>query len=156
MQDKPTVQIKVPATPILELKTPLLKLGLSLIYETLVIVALLFLCGLVFLLTAGDASNGVKRYALQLFLWLSIGIYFVWCWHKSGQTLAMHTWRLKLVTQNNHSLSLNIAIARYVLASISLMLFGFGFLWAIVDPDRLFLHDRLLKTKIIAVQRNTA
>lgn len=155
MQDQLTEQ-KVPATSMLELKIPLLKLGASLIYEALVIIALSFLCALVFILMAGDATHGVKRYALQLFLWVSVGIYFVWCWHKSGQTLAMQTWRLKLVTKNNHLLSFNIAIARYVLASISLMLFGLGFLWAIVDPDKLFLHDRLLKTKIIAVQRNTA
>ena len=155
MQDKLTVQ-KVPAASMLELKASLFKLGASLVYEALVIIALSFLCALVFLLMAGDASHGVKRYALQLFLWVSIGIYFVWCWYKSGQTLAMQSWRLKLVTQSNRPLSLNIALARYMLASVSLMLFGFGFLWAIVDPDRLFLHDRLLKTKIIAVQRNTA
>ena len=134
----------------------LLKLGACLIYETLVIIALSFACALIFLLVFGDASRGVKRYALQLFLWLSIGLYFVWCWQKNGQTLAMQTWRLKLVNQNNQSLSLKLAMVRYLFASISLMLFGLGFLWAIVDRDKLFLHDRLLKNQIIFVQRNTA
>jgi uncharacterized RDD family membrane protein YckC len=83
-------------------------------------------------------------------------VYFVWCWRKSGQTLAMQTWQLKLVDNRAQLLTVNVAIARYVLACLSLMLFGIGFLWAIVDRDRLFLHDRLLKTHIIYVPRNTA
>ena len=154
MQDKQDVQKQDVQLIVLAIKPPtLLKLGACLIYEALVIIALSFACALVFLLVIGDASHGIKRYALQLFLWLSIGVYFVWCWHKSGQTLAMQTWRLKLVNQNNQILSLDVAIARYVLAFISLMLFGFGFLWAIIDRDNLFLHDRLLKTKLMSTSR---
>ncbi len=157
MQDKQNAQAKkVQAIKVLELKAPsLLKLGACLIYESLVIIALSFACALAFLLIAGDASHDIKRYVLQLFLWLSIGIYFVWCWQKSGQTLAMQTWRLKILDKNNQILTIKLAIARYILASASLMLFGFGFLWAIIDRDRLFLHDRLLQTQIIVVPRST-
>ena len=140
MQDKQVVQTDAPG---------LLKLGACFIYDALVVTALCFACVLVFLWLAGDATHGVKRYLLQLVLWLSVGTYFVWCWTKSGQTLAMQTWRLKLVSNSSQLLPVRVAIERYLLASISLMLFGFGFLWAIVDRDRLFLHDRLLGTHII-------
>lgn len=134
----------------------LLKLGACLIYDALVVIAISFACALVFLWLAGDATHGVKRYLLQLFLLLSVGFYFVWCWLKSGQTLAMQTWQLKLVSQNGQLLSMHVAIARYLLACVSLALFGLGFLWAIIDRDRLFLHDRLLKTHIIYAPRNIA
>ncbi len=127
----------------------LIKLGACLIYEVLVVIALSFACTLLYLWLMGDATHGIKRYLLQLFLWLSVGLYFVWCWLKNGQTLAMKTWHLKLVEQDGGLISLPGAIARYVLASLGLMLFGFGFLWIIFDRDRLFLHDRLLKSKII-------
>ena len=138
-----------PAAAAFELKQPtLLKLGGSLVYDALVIIALCFAGALLFITVVGDATLGIKRYLLQLFLWLAIGAYFVWCWLKSGQTLAMHTWHLSLVRADHAPLSIQRAIARYVLASLSLMLFGLGFLWAIVDPDRRFLHDRLLHTKI--------
>lgn len=144
MQNKQSISFEAPS---------LLKLGACLIYDALVIIALSFACALIFVWVSGDATHGVKRYLLQLFLWVSIGVYFVWCWQKSGQTLAMQTWKLKLVTQGGSQesqlLSVKLAMTRYVLASISLMLFGFGFLWAIIDRDRLFLHDRLLKTRII-------
>lgn len=140
MKNKQVVQTKAPS---------LFKLGACLIYDALVVIALCFACALVFLWLAGDATHGIKRYLFQLFLWLSVGVYFVWCWLKSGQTLAMQTWQLKLVSQDGRLLSVRLAIARYVLASMSLMLFGLGFLWAIFDRDRLFLHDRILKSRII-------
>lgn len=134
------------------MKAPsLLTLGACLIYEALVVIALSFLCALVFILLVGDATHGVKRVCLQLFLWFAIGVYFVWCWHKSGQTLAMQTWKLQIVNQNLNLLSVKMAIARYVLSTLSLMLFGLGFLWAIVDREHLFLHDRLLKNKLHSI-----
>ncbi|MSP87146.1 MAG: RDD family protein [Methylotenera sp.] len=134
----------------------LLKLWASLLYETLAVIALCLVCAWAFVMLFGEATHGVKRGLLQLFLWLSVGVYFVWCWRKGGQTLAMQTWQLKVVNHESTLLTVHIAIARYVLSCMSLMLFGFGFLWAIVDRDHLFLHDRLLKTHIICVPRNTA
>ncbi|MDP2070225.1 RDD family protein [Methylotenera sp.] len=132
-----------------------LKLGACLVYEALVIIALLLVSTAVFVLIFGNSASGIKRTLMQLFLFITVGVYFVWCWQKSGQTLAMQTWHLKLVNKEAHLLSLNAAIARYVLACVSLMLFGLGFLWAFLDRDRLFLHDRLLKNRIIYVPRNT-
>ena len=134
----------------------LLKLGACFIYDALAVIALCFVCALVVIILIGDASYGLKRYMLQLFLWIAIGIYFVWCWSKSGQTLAMQTWQLKVVNEDYQLLTWNKATARYMLASVSLMLFGLGFLWAIVDRGHLFLHDRLLNTYIIYVPRNAA
>ena len=136
-----------------ELKTEapsLIKLGACLIYEALTVIALSFACVGLFLWIAGDATHGIKRLLMQLFLWLTIGAYFVWCWLKNGKTLAMQAWKFKLVNQENQLLSLKLAIARYLLATLSLVLCGLGFLWAVVDKDGLFLHDRLLKCKIVA------
>lgn len=134
----------------------LLKLGACFIYDALIVIALSFAFAGLFLFIAGDATHGLKRYLLQFTLWLFIGKYFVWCWTKSGQTLAMKTWKLKLVDMDGSLLEPKMAALRYVAATLSLMLFGIGFLWAIVDPDRLYLHDRLLKNRITAVPRNTA
>ncbi|MDI1363044.1 RDD family protein [Methylotenera sp.] len=133
-----------------------IKLGACLIYEMLVVIALSLAATAIFVLLLGEATIGIKRYLLQLFLWLTAGVYFVWCWHRKGQTLAMQTWQLKLLNQKAQLLPLKAAIVRYLLASLSLMVFGLGFLWVIVDRDRLFLHDRLLKNKITYAPRKTA
>ena len=125
------------------------KLFVACVYESLLLIALWMLCTWIFVRVFGDATGGYKRYLLQLVLWLITGVYFVWCWYKSGQTLATQTWKIKLVNQRNDCLSLKQAIIRYALASACLLAFGLGYLWALIDENGLFLHDRLLKTRFI-------
>jgi uncharacterized RDD family membrane protein YckC len=119
------------------------------LYELFLLIALWMFCTWIFVSLFGDATHYSKRYFLQLFLWLVTGAYFVWCWCRSGQTLPAKTWKIKLVNQDNALLTLNQAFIRYALASASLLACGLGFAWALVDNDRLFLHDRLLKTRFI-------
>ena len=130
-----------------------LRLAACLVYDGLVVLALSFALALGFISVFGDASHGLKRYALQLFLWLGIGFYFAWCWRKSGQTLAMQTWQLRLSHGPVDLLNWSQALRRYALASLSLGAFGLGFMWAVFDRDGLFLHDRLLNNRITFVPR---
>ena len=127
----------------------LIKLGACLLYELLTVIAIVFVSAGLFVWIAGDATQGAKRLLLQIFLWLIVGAYFVWCWRQSGRTLAMQTWKFKLVGHDSQLLSLKIAVLRYVLATLSIVLCGLGFVWAIVDRQHLFLHDRLLKSRIV-------
>ncbi|QKM64591.1 transporter [Polynucleobacter tropicus] len=53
-----------------------------------------------------------------LYLYSVLGIYFVWYWTKSGQTLAMQTWRIRMIGANGFNLSRRQAIWRYVYGSL--------------------------------------
>lgn len=128
----------------------LFKLGACLMYELLTIVAIIFVSTGLFLIVAGDAGHGIKRLFLQLFLWLVVGAYYIRCWIKTGQTLAMQAWKLKLVDERHRLLSIRQAMAKYLLATVSMAFFGAGFLWAVVDKDSRFLHDRLLRYQVIS------
>lgn len=44
---------------------------------------------------------------------------------------------------------LSLLYERYLVALAGSLLFGAGFLWALLDGDRQFLHDRLAGTRII-------
>lgn len=127
----------------------LMKLGACLLYELLTITAIVFVSAGLFVWLFGDATYGLKRLMLQLFLWCVIGAYFILCWLKSGQTLAMQAWKIRVLDQHNQMLSLKLAVLRYILVNMSLLLCGIGFLWAIVDRERLFLHDRLLNCRLV-------
>jgi uncharacterized RDD family membrane protein YckC len=118
-------------------------------YELLLLIALWMLCTWIFVSLFGEATAGYKRYILQLVLWLCTGAYFVWCWCKSGQTLATQAWKIKLVNQQNKPLNLKQAWIRYALASACLLACGAGYFWALIDKNGLFLHDRLLKTRFV-------
>jgi len=75
--------------------------------------------------------------------------YFTWYWSNGGQTLAMKTWRIRLVTRDGFVVRPGQAFLRFLLCWPSIMLFGVGLVWAVFDRERLFLHDRLAGTQLL-------
>lgn len=76
--------------------------------------------------------------------------YNAYFWAKSGQTLAMKTWRLKLLdSQTQQAPRLFQAILRACLAWLSFFCLGLGFFWPLVDKKRRTWHDILSNTQII-------
>ena len=121
----------------------------SLCYEALLLTALLFVGGWAFL-GAGKALDPVlARPLLQLWLLAVAAVYFGYSWTHNGQTLPMKTWRIRLVVRDGGALGASHALRRFLFALLSLASCGLGWVWALVDPERQFLHDRLAGTKIV-------
>ena len=118
----------------------------SALYEALVVVALAFVATFPFLAFFGDSTHGWRRTLLQGWVFSIVGAYFVWFWTHGGQTLPMKTWHLRLMRRDGAAVGMARAIHRYLLAVLGLAALGAGFAWALVDRDRLFLHDRLAGT----------
>ena len=120
------------------------------VYECIVSLAILLLAGLAFhAVVRTTVAYEQARIYFQAYLVFTIGIYYCWHWTRIGQTLPMKTWRLRLVTDSGKLIGRSHALARYCLAWISLLSFGLGFLWAFIDTDGQFLHDRILHTRIV-------
>lgn len=122
---------------------------LSMVYEAVLAFAVAFLAGIAFYGAAEGNLAGKARLLFQIYLFLILGVYFVACWSRGGRTLAMQTWKMRVVRRDGASLSIGRAAWRYALAWISLLSVGAGFLWACVDSDGQFLHDRLAGTRIV-------
>ena len=54
-------------------------------------------------------------------VYLIFGIYFTWYWTETGQTLAMQTWHVKMVDENENLLKRNQALIRYAISSLWLI-----------------------------------
>ncbi|SCY69253.1 Uncharacterized membrane protein YckC, RDD family [Nitrosospira sp. Nl5] len=121
----------------------------SMIYESLLLVAVLFIASFVFHLIFRDTSSLFFRPAFQLYLLLVAGTYFTWFWTHGGQTLPMQTWKFRVISADGNRLTLKQAVARYLFAVIGIFCFGCGVIWALFDRDRQFLHDRLAGTRIV-------
>lgn len=119
----------------------------SLLYEVLLLAGLWFVAASLFLALLAPAGMRPPRLLLQAWLLCAGGAYFLSCWCRSGQTLPMKTWDLWLGMADGTPVGLDRALLRYVAAAVG-SLFGLGFLWALVDPQRQFLHDRLVGTRI--------
>lgn len=122
---------------------------LSLAYEAPLLCAVLALGAIPLIALTHGVEHFFVRPLLQLYLASLAGVYFVYQWRRSGQTLPMKTWRLRLVPRNGGALSLGQAVRRYCLALAGLLALGAGFAWAFVDPEHQFLHDRLAGTRIV-------
>jgi uncharacterized RDD family membrane protein YckC len=85
----------------------------------------------------------------QAHFFIVLLIYFLWFWSNGGQTLAMKTWRIRLVTLDGRPISPAQALIRYLLCWPSFALAGAGLLWALADRDRQFLHDRIAGTRLV-------
>ena len=122
------------------------------LYESLILVAVLFITGLLFHLVFRDTNSLFFRPAFQLYLLIVGGIYFTWFWTHGGQTLPMQTWKLRVVNADGGRVYLKQALARYLFAVIGIFFFGCGILWALFDREGLFLHDRLAGTRIVRIE----
>lgn len=120
----------------------------SMLYESFLLLAVVFLAGFVFVSLTQGATSAPVKLVFQLYITGVVAAYFLWFWLHGGQTLAMKTWHLRLVGMDGQPVSLRQALLRFVVA-VPGVLSGLSVLWALFDRDRQFLHDRLAKTKII-------
>jgi uncharacterized RDD family membrane protein YckC len=124
----------------------------SALYDLLLTGALILIATFPFLAVFGDSTSGWRRHLLQLWVLAVVGAYYVWFWTQSGQTLPMKTWRIRLVrAADGAPVGMAQAAHRFLIAVLGALAVGLGFLWAFVDRDRQFLHDRLAGTALVEV-----
>lgn len=142
-------------------------------YEALLVAAIAMGAAFLFVGAATDELHGLARLVFQLYLLLIVGGYFVWCWRR-GRTLAMKAWKLRVVRVDGTPLHISQALLRFVYAALTLgtglvgavalwkapaapgwLALGLGVFdlaWAVFDPDKQFLHDRLARTRLVLVK----
>lgn len=116
------------------------------VYEAVLLFAVAFFAAWLFFFASGaqDATSGGLRHALQLFIGMVFAAYFLWCWLRGGQTLAMKAWHIRLVDVTPQK-----ALLRLFLAAL---LFPVSIVWALFDRERQFLHDRLAGTRLMSTR----
>lgn len=142
------------------------------LYEGILLFAVVFVAGWLFsaLGQVRDAMDA-RRPLLQAFLFVVFGIYFAWFWTR-GQTLAMKTWKIRVVDASGRRLSQARALLRYLcswlwfLPPLAVLAFapvtplsavlavgGWVLAWALLSrlhPQQQFWHDALAGTRLIA------
>ena len=152
------------------------------LYEQLVLLGVIALTFLVPNLALGVLLGvSLPNWLSFLYLYAVLGIYFVWYWTKSGQTLAMQTWRIRMIDQQGCTLTRRQALLRYLYGSLWIipcvllqwafhleewqileMLFAVAlFFWPLTiyidrkDPmQRQSLADRFAGTRLVELPKN--
>ena len=140
-------------------------------YEGLLIFGVVFVAGSLFS-TLSQTRNALdNRHALQAFVFVVFGIYFVWFWAK-GQTLAMKTWNIRVLDTQGMLLTQKRALLRYLLSWLwflpplatswlfglagkegAVLTLGWVAFWAVLarfHPQKQFWHDAWAGTRLIS------
>jgi uncharacterized RDD family membrane protein YckC len=123
----------------------------AIFYDTLLLFSVLFFATLLVLWLTGGRAIEPHHPLYTAYLLLIAFFYFAWSWLHGGQTLGMRAWRIRIQRSNGTSVSWRQALVRFVTALASWLPLGLGFLWALVDKDKMTWHDRLSKTVLVLV-----
>jgi uncharacterized RDD family membrane protein YckC len=131
----------------------------ALVYDLFLLAALLMIfTGGALFFTHGaaivPATAGAWVYVYRAGLIGVIGGYYLINWLRSGQTLGMRAWRLRVVSDAGRPLALKAALLRAVFGALAWMPAGLGVLWLYLDPDHLAVHDRWSRTRVIRLPRS--
>ena len=132
--------------------TSLLRRLGAMLYDTLLVLGLLFGASGVWLflsrMISGNDTVEPGTLVYQLYLLLVLYGFFVGFWFRHGRTLGMQAWRLHLESNDGRKPTLTQCSVRFAVSIVSLLAFGLGFLWQLVDRDRLTWHDRASGTRL--------
>lgn len=142
------------------------------LYEGVLLFGVVMIAGYLFSSLTQQRHALQGRHGLQAFMFVVLGIYFAWFWSRSGQTLAMKTWHLRIVDARGQAITQARALLRFLaswiwfLPSLALIwlldLQGGGIVtlvllaWvlayaasSLLRPDRQFWHDVLCGTRVV-------
>jgi len=142
------------------------------LYEGVLLFGVVMIAGLFYGLVTRQQHALIGLHGLQAFLFVVLGAYFVVFWSRSGQTLAMQTWHIRLVTARGERVPPARALCRYLLAWLW-FLPALALLWfsglrgglpvsaalltgvlayaglARLHPQRQFWHDAVCGTRLV-------
>lgn len=141
------------------------------VYEAMLLFGVVAVTGGLFSVLLDQRHALYLRHAQQAWLFIVLGVYFLWLWTHGGQTLPMKTWRIRLISANGRPVGFRQALARFLLSwlwfipglvlawalgaktwMLAVIPFANIVLWALtafLDPQRQFLHDRLAGTRLV-------
>lgn len=149
---------------------------ISMVYEAFLLTAVEALAILIYLLATRNQHTPAIDHGRNFVFFLVAAAYFIHAWSGSGHTLAMKTWRIKVVKLGYRTVPLRAAAVRYLMAwgwflpaIVACYVFGWtstgqvgaalavGIVaWAMTalfDNDRQFLHDKVAGTRLISLPK---
>jgi uncharacterized RDD family membrane protein YckC len=101
-----------------------------------------------------EAGTTIGDPALSLILFITLYAFFGYFWTRNGQTLGMQVWHIRVQNNNNTSISWMQALLRLMVSIVSLMTFGLGYIWVLLDKKKRSWHCMLSKTEVIRIAKN--
>ena len=149
----------VPQTPQFT-PAPLWRRLAAMFYDTMLVMAMVMVISGLYhavvnnwLLGQESAPTGFNPLLSTLLIFV-VFFFFAHFWGKSGQTLGMQAWRLRLrSTDKGKNITLIQSLLRFMVAIPAIGLAGLGMLWMLIDKDKKTWHDRYSQTEVILLPK---
>lgn len=126
----------------------LIKQLAAMLYDSLLIFAVLFFAAaVVVVVNHGEAIK--HNPVFSVYLLFIVFSFYAWFWHRSGQTLGMRAWKIRIVSESGGNPGWGTCYLRLLCALLSITCFGLGYLWRLFRPYTW--HDKLSRTRIVDV-----
>ena len=136
----------------------------SLLYDGFIIAAIWMLLGFILQLIVGPDTSLLVNGRVQtdplldnilfFFMLASCATFYLWFWTRSGQTVGMLAWRIKVVDNIGGNISLSQAAFRFLLAWPAFFMLGVGYLWLYIDEKGDAMHDKLSGTRVVVLPKS--
>ncbi|SFC18471.1 Uncharacterized membrane protein YckC, RDD family [Marinospirillum celere] len=123
----------------------------AILYDLFLLFALFILVGFVGVALTGGEANEHPLFKIAVFL-VPVGFYGYF-WRKTGQTLGMLAWRIRVQTYQGQPVNLKQTLLRLAGGLISWLFFGLGYLWIYFDKEKRTWPDLLSRTQVVVVPK---
>ena len=122
---------------------------LAILYDGVILIGVLIFASAVALPFGNVNKVAFQDFWFTVWLFLAGFAYFGACWRYGAMTVGMRAWKILLISSDEKPVSWPRCLIRYVVALLSLSLFGIGFFWALGDSKSRAWHDLASKSLLI-------
>ncbi len=157
-----------PDAPIAETEYPragLLRRMAALLYDAFLVAAIWMSLGFVLQMIFGTDTSQLEDgrvvvdplYRVLVFAMMVItaAAFYIWFWQRTGQTLGMIAWRIKVLSLDNSHLSLRQGLIRFFAAWPAFWIGGLGYLWMYIDENGDALHEKISRSKTVLLPKGS-
>ncbi len=126
----------------------------AIFYDTLLLAAVLIVATIPSLALINPKAPSTQHPVLTIWLFLVSFFFFAWFWIHGGQTLGMRAWRIRIQTREGRPISWWQSMLRFLVAFVSWGAVGLGFLWCLVDKEKMTWHDRYSESVLVVLPKD--
>ena len=123
----------------------------AMVYDLLLVLAVLFVFGLIGVgISDGDANESLL---FKLGVWVVPFVFYSYFWRKSGQSLGMLAWQLRIQTLEGQPISQLQVFLRLIAALVSWACLGLGYWWILFDKEKRSWPDIFSNTQTVLLPK---
>ncbi len=143
----------------------LLRRMAALLYDAFLVAAIWMSLGFVLQMIFGTDTSQLEDgrvvveplYRVLVFAMMvsTAATFYIWFWRRTGQTLGMIAWRIKVLSHDNTHISFKPGLIRFFAAWPAFWIGGLGYLWMYIDKDGDALHEKLSRSKTVLLPKGS-